>query len=313
MRFDPDPVLLALALVAVVAVVWWHRGAARSPSTWARLTVVLLLAGACLQPRVGGEEPPPPPSRADVVVIVDRTTSMAAQDYDGGRPRMTGVAADVEELVAMMPEARYTVVTADNEARIAAPWTTDTRAVVTLARTMGWREEGFGTGSDISAGVPRAESLLGDSARLRPAAARYLVYLGDGEQISEAEPRSFSGLAGLIDDALVLGYGTAEGGVMAMRVDTDELVTRDGVAQRSMIDESRLRGIAEELGGTYLHRAAPGPLTGWVPSHAGLGTGAGGDPGFGVGWLLALAAAAVLGVDVAVVARRARLAWEEVR
>lgn len=313
MTFEPDPLLLAVVALALLAVGWLHRRALRSPSLWLRAVTLLLLAGVALHPRLGGDDSSPPPSGADVVVLVDRTTSMAAQDYNGDRPRMAGVAEDVEALVASLPAARYTVVTSDNDAQIAAPWTTDTSAIITLAKTMGWREEGYGTGSDISAGVPLAQQLLRDSAAQRPEARRYLVYMGDGEQISEQEPRSFEPLRELVDDTLVLGYGTTEGGVMAMRPDTTELVTRDGVAQRSMLDEARLNAIASQLGGTYQHRESPGGLDGWAPLEGQASASDGYEPGVPVGWLLALAAALTLAVDAACTVRRARLARWEVR
>jgi len=131
MTFDVQPAALALVTVALVVTLWWQRRMWRDIHTWLRLTALVLLAGVALQPgfeHASGEEAP---TGMDVVLLVDRTTSMAAQDYDGNRPRMEGVAADVEALVGTMPGARYTVVTSDNEARVAAPWTTDGAAVVT--------------------------------------------------------------------------------------------------------------------------------------------------------------------------------------
>jgi Ca-activated chloride channel family protein len=68
------------------------------------------------------------------------------------------------------------------------------------------------------------------------------------------------------DAALVLGYGTAKGGVMPIRqVPPDQLPPseedarplipdpRTGKPARSRLDETTLRDIATELGGTYVH------------------------------------------------------------
>lgn len=310
MTFDVQPAALALVTVALVVTLWWQRRMWRDIHTWLRLMALVLLAGVALQPgfeHASGEEAP---TGMDVVLLVDRTTSMAAQDYDGNRPRIEGVAADVEALVGTMPGARYTVVTSDNEARVAAPWTTDGAAVITLARTIGWREEGLGTGSDIAAGLPLAKQLLQDSAAERPGVRRYFVYLGDGEQISKHSPASFAPLRELIDDALVLGYGTSAGGVMAMHVGTDELVTRDGAPAKSKIDEAALRTIAEQTGGSYQHRTAPGALEGWAPA-AGASVSEAAHRDTSLAWWLAVGAATMWCADLAVAARRMRGAKEE--
>lgn len=279
---------------------------------WLRVVAALLMAASVTVPQLTGGEESPAPTGADVVLLVDRTTSMGAQDHAGGQPRMAGVAADIEAIVAALPRARFTVVTSDNEARIAAPWTTDGAAVVTLGRTMGWREEGYGTGSDIAAGAPLAEQLLRASAEARPQAQRYLFYFGDGEQIAPYEPASFAPMAEVLDGAWVLGYGTAEGGVMSLRVDTPELVLRGGEAARSRLDEARLQVVAEQLGGVYQHRVGRGGLTLPAAPEATVGPAARGGSSLPLGSLLAVAAAAVLAGDLACTARQARRLRAEV-
>ncbi|RMB58336.1 vWA domain-containing protein [Tessaracoccus antarcticus] len=304
--------LLAAVVVVLALHLWASRGSLRSGSAWRRLCILLLLGAVALQPAIAGSDEPPAPTATDVVIVLDRTTSMGAQDWDGQRPRMDGVAADVSALVAAMPSARYSVVVMDNDARISVPWTTDTTALVTFAETVGWREESFGIGSDISVGKPVAEQLLEDSSRSRPQARRFLVYLGDGEQTMEAVPASFDTLAPLLTGAMVLGYGTQQGGVMALRPDTDELVERDGVAQLSHINETTLQRIADELGGTYYHRTTPGGLQFWADG-AGAASGETGTPDYSLAWLLAIGAAALLSVDGWFTIRQARRAHREAR
>lgn len=279
---------------------------------WLRALSALLIVASVLAPQFAHQEPPSPPTGADVVLLVDRTTSMGARDHAGGQPRMAGVAADIAEIVAALPNSRFAVITSDNQARISAPWTTDTAAVVTLGETMGWREEGYGTGSDIAAGAPLAEELLRTSAAARPEAERYLFYFGDGEQIAPYEPASFAALADLLDGARVFGYGTDKGGVMALRVDTDELVTRGGVAQLSRLDEARLRAIAGQLGGVYQHRSASGGLSLPAAPEGAVGGAEATSPGVPLGVLLAAVAAVLLACDGAATARRARRMRAEV-
>ncbi|MDO5736470.1 MAG: vWA domain-containing protein [Propionibacteriaceae bacterium] len=302
--------LLAGVILVLALHVWASRRSLGSPAVWLRAGALVLLAAVALQPAIAGGEDPPTPTATDVVLLIDRTTSMGAQDWDGQRPRMEGVASDITALVSAMPSARYSVVVMDNDARISVPWTTDTTAVVTFAETMGWREESFGIGSDISVGKPIAEQLLSDSAQSRPQARRFLIYMGDGEQTMEAVPASFDTLAPLLSGSKVLGYGTEGGGQMTLRPDTDELVMRDGVPQLSYIDESSLRTISEELGGSYEHRLTPGGLDFW-PDGAGGALGDTGTPDYSLAWVLAVAAAAVLAVDGWFTLRQAREARRE--
>ncbi len=312
MTLTPLWILLAAVVIVLAVHIWASIGSLRTPAVWLRAGVLVLLAAIALQPSIAGSEDPPTPTATDVILLIDRTTSMGATDYDGQRPRMEGVAADVGELVAAMPSARYTVVVMDNDARVEVPWTTDTTAVVTFAETMGWREETYGIGSDISVGKPLAEQLLTSSVESRPQARRFLLYLGDGEQTMESLPASFDTLAPLLTGSKVWGYGTAQGGQMTLRSDTDELVERDGVPQLSMINETALQQVAEELGGTYDHRTSPGGLDFWSDG-AGAATGETGTPDYSLSWLLALAAAALISVDGWFTLRKTRDARREVK
>lgn len=312
MTLSPSWPLLAAAAAVLAWHLWASRDSLGSRATWLRGLTILLLGAVALQPTITDGDESPTPTATDVVLVIDRTTSMGAQDYDGQRPRLDGVAADINALVSAMPSARYTVVVMDNDARVAVPWTTDTAAVATFAETMGWREESFGIGSDISVGKPLAEQLLSDSAQTRPQARRFLLYFGDGEQTLEASPGSFASLSPVLTDSMVLGYGTTEGGTMALRPDTDALVERDGVPQISRIQEDALQTIADQLGGEYRHRTAPGGLDFWADG-AGAATGETGSPAYSLTWLLAIAAAAVMAVDGWFTLRLTRAAYRETR
>lgn len=253
MSIHPDWISVGLCIItALVLVVLRAR--------WLRLAIVGAICVAALQPTLGTLEPTPPSAGVDVLLLVDRTTSMGAADYNGQSPRIDGVAADIEALTAGLPGARWAVITFDNRAHLATPWTTDASAVTSLATTMGWREETYGTGSDIAVAAPLAQQVLHEDQTLRPQARRHVVYFGDGEQTAQAQPQSFAALKQLVDSAVVLGYGTEAGGTMRQRIDVDDLVTRNGQPQLSRIDQPRLRQLADQLGGRYLHRNAPGGL-----------------------------------------------------
>lgn len=312
MTISPTWPVLVATLVILALHLWMSRDAFGTASVWLRTGALLVVAVMALQPAIAGGDDTPTPTATDVVLVIDRTTSMGAVDYFGTSPRMTGVAEDVSALVAAMPTARYAVVVMDNDARIEVPWTTDTTAVVSFVETMGWREESYGIGSDISVGKPVAEGLLAGSAEDRPQARRFMLYMGDGEQTMAINPSSFEPLSHLLTDSAVLGYGTETGGEMTLRPDTDELVERDGIPQVSRIDQASLQQISDELGGTYHLRSAPGGLDFW-PDGAGAATGDAGVAAYSLSWLLALGAAAVLAIDVWLTTRRTRAARREVR
>lgn len=307
--------LLAVAAVATAGwlVVGLRSGGARDGSWWRRLAVLVLVAGMAVQPTLGAaDREPEPPAPLDVLLVVDRTTSMGAEDYDGTRPRIEGVAADVEALVGALGAARYSVITSDNVARVAAPWTTDASAIVSLARTVGWRDEVYGSGSDIGAAAEVAREVLGAAAQAKPGTNRFVVYLGDGEQTADDAPGSFAGLRDLVDGALVLGYGTDEGGRMKQSPTSEEFVTRKGEPQLSRIDEAALRTIADELGGSYEHRTKPGPISSPLPAPSVAVIQSSQADSFSLAWVLALIALVPLGWELFRTAQAWRGARREV-
>jgi Ca-activated chloride channel family protein len=100
-----------------------------------------------------------------------------------------------------------------------------------------------------------------------PDRASVVIYMGDGEQTAAGAPTSFAPLRRLVQGGLVLGYGTAAGATMPAHqmtyAQTDQILVmnpRTGQPAVSHLDEVRLRGLAVELGLTYVHRgdgAAP--------------------------------------------------------
>lgn len=267
----PLVVLAGFVLVLLVAGLvhgWRAKGRPARIAGWLRVLLALLVLGIALRPVQGHLEPRPAEPRVDVLIMIDRTTSMGATDYAAGAPRMSGVAADVAELMHQIAGARVGVIVIDDEARLAVPFTTDAQAVSGFVATAGWRNARTAAGSDISVGVELAQQTLERAAAERPEHQRYFFYFGDGEQTVDIPPRSFAELAGLLAGSLVLGYGTAAGAAMLLGPDTDELVSIDGVPQLSHLGEPNLTAIAGQLGGRYLHRAGPGGLPEVVPPEA---------------------------------------------
>ncbi len=287
----------ALLSAAIVLAVRHRRTRARA-ATFRRLALALLLVLIAARPLVGSSPSVTYEAGVDVVILMDRTTSMAAEDYLGGRPRLEGARRDLTRIVSSVVGSRFAVVVFDNGARTALPYTTDASAVASLVDAVGWRETTYGAGSDISVAVPLAEELLERSRRERPGVGRYLVYVGDGEQTASTPPSSFARLAPLIDGGLVLGYGTAAGGPMKQYQGSDEYVTLDGAVVRSKIDIASLRRISAELGVPFAHRTSDTALRLEVRGEVLVPTERRDPRGFELYWILAGLGIVVLAFDL---------------
>lgn len=263
MSLHPDwwaLVLAVLAIGVVVVLLVRHR---QHRATWSRrLGITVLFALIAVRPMVGAETTAGQTSNLDVILLVDRTTSMAAEDYDGNDTRLTGVQHDVREIVTQLVGARFVVITFDNTARLELPATTDTTAVATIVDSMGYMDGYYGAGSSISIALPEAERVLDQLATDTPERQRMLIYLGDGEQTVAEPPESFAGLAEKVDAAAVLGYGTVAGGRMKSDPKYDSYVWERGTGNDaiSRIDRDNLRQIADDLGGRFHHRIEPNTL-----------------------------------------------------
>lgn len=140
-RFLWEPWLLAVVAVILVGVCVLALLRARRDddgtqvSWWRRLAMVVtvLLIGAT--PAVPGEADEVV-SNVELYIVVDRTGSMAAEDYDGGTPRLDGVRHDLVALTEAFPGSRYSLIAWDSTASRQLPLTTDARAVEAWAQTL---------------------------------------------------------------------------------------------------------------------------------------------------------------------------------
>ncbi|WP_168202756.1 vWA domain-containing protein [Georgenia wutianyii] len=274
-------VILPLVTVCVLAAVRARRSGDGSFPSWLRRGgMVLALLVVALGPAVPSTTTTVA-TNVEVFFVVDRTGSMAAEDYAGGQPRLDGVRHDVEAIVEAMPGARYSVITFDSQAARQLPLTTDARAVRTWADTLVQEITAYSAGSAVDRPLPTLTAALEGAAERNPENVRVVFLLSDGENTSgdgseEGEPQSFADLAPLVDGGAVLGYGTAQGGQMRVYDGTDETgagtdaewildETQPGSPPAvSRIDETQLRRVAEQLGLDYVHRNQPSDVGGLV-------------------------------------------------
>ncbi|MFC7403556.1 vWA domain-containing protein [Georgenia alba] len=217
-------------------------------------------------------------SNAEVFFVVDRTGSMAAEDYNGEQPRLEGVRHDIGAILEALPGARYSVIAFDSQATRQLPLTTDSRAVRAWAETMRQEISYYSAGSSIDRPIGAMTDSIRGAAERNPGNVRIVFFMSDGENTdgdnssSSGETRSFAELNDVVDAGAVLGYGTPEGGQMRQYDGTENSgagsdapyitdETQPGSPPAiSRIDEGNLRQVAEQLGVEYSHRVQPNSI-----------------------------------------------------
>ncbi|WLQ06328.1 VWA domain-containing protein [Arthrobacter oryzae] len=267
-------IMVPVAVAALGFLAWTSVGSRRrgaEPGAWlVPAGLVLLLLLAALRPGVPGGSVRAATADMNVFFVVDTTSSIAAEDYGNGSPRLDGVRQDIMAIAAELAGARFSMITFDSQTVVRMPLTTDTSALGTLTDVLEPQITQYSTGSSVTA----ARAVLNDRLRAardsHPQRARIVYYLGDGEQTSGKAPEPMRLDASLVNGGAVLGYGSSQGGRMKEKssYSSDEAAAyiqdRSGGSAGdavSRIDEERLRGIAAQLGVPYVHRAA-GDATG---------------------------------------------------
>ncbi len=265
MTVQPVLPLVLLILLAVIAglLVWWPAGQReRSESALTRSrrsTMVALLLVAALRPGVPGGEIRLTATDLDVYFLIDTTSSVMAQDYAGGQPRLAGVRADVKGIAAQLPGARYTVMSFDHETVTRLPLTSDANALGSSVDTLLAETSTWSQGSSVTEARTALADALDRGRTSHPERARLVFYLGDGEQTADTAPDPFDIDPTLLNGGAVLGYGTSQGGRMKQTGTRREDYILDpatGQPALSKIDEKELQAIAGQLKMAYLHRTS---------------------------------------------------------
>lgn len=270
-----DPVLdggwIALLVLPLLAVCAFFAVCRRHDrGSWLlRGLMVLAVLGVLVRPGVGTAESQARASDIEMLVVVDRTTSMVAEDHDGGQPRIDGVRRDLRALAESLPGARFSLITFGRIVRTELPFTSDVESFTTAIETLRIEGQFDGDGSSVDKPLEDVLATLERAREQHPDRRRVVVFVSDGENTtSEGEQASFAPVADLSDGGLVLGYGTEEGGRMRIDEGRDSFVydSEAGGEARSRIDEENLEQIAGEMDVDYLHRTGPGGLDAWADS-----------------------------------------------
>lgn len=232
--------------------------------------MLLLVLAAILRPGLPGGSAQAATADLNVFFVVDVTTSMVAEDYGSGEPRLEGVRQDIMAIAEELPGARFSVITFDTKGHVRMPLTTDTLALQTITSVLEPQVTAYAKGSSITAARDVLAERLAAARDSHPERPRLVFYLGDGEHTSAEEPKKLELGQGMVAGGAVLGYGTAAGGRMKENTGRDSdggtgaayvQDGRGGAARDALstIDEGRLQGIASQLDVPYVHRGAGDP------------------------------------------------------
>jgi len=306
------PVLLVLLCAApgvfvVRALITGSRPGVPGRPIWLlRLGMIVVVLAMLLRPGIPGGTSQTLATDTDIVLVVDTTASIVAEDWDGDRPRLEGVRADVQSIVDRYPGARFALIGFDASAQLRLPLTTDATALISSLDVMLPEITDQSRGSSIGIAGRMLAQTLSAAAQASPDRSRMVFYLGDGEQTSAREPESFAASAKYVDGGAVLGYGTAEGGPMKRTTGRvgdggGEYIQYQGERALSMIDEDNLRRISEQLGVEYRHRTADAEIALPDPPTSTTSYATSGEVGnvIELYWVLALVLVVLIAVELA--------------
>ena len=276
MRFDPLlpgswPLVIAVALV-MAALLWWSARWAFSAladpgaraSWWRRaclaLVMVLILAGPAAAVTESTQV-----SNVEIYLVVDRTGSMAAEDWAGGPAagggtRLDGVKSDLTAIRDAWPQARFCILALDGAAARELPLTSDLDAVTSWIGSLQQEITQRSQGSSLDGMLPLLVQTLTRAKEKNPEDARLVYILSDGEATDDGQGAAESSAAGatwakagqLTDGGAVLGYGTTSGGMM--RSFDGSSTPGSGKPAVSVPDTQALASAAKALGVPYFQR-----------------------------------------------------------
>lgn len=259
-------VMLALAVVEVVLHVVRRRSSDETTAACVRrVLLVVVVAVMALTPSRVTSTTSRAVNATDVVVAVDVTGSMAVSDarYGTDQPvsRLDAARQAVHGLTAMYADASFAAVRFGASGTLDVPLTPDTLAIDNWADTLSVEATSVSAGSSLDAPLDQLLITLRSIREQRPDDAIILYLITDGEQTSNRTRRTFSTLRRYLDDALVIGVGSTEGGMVPLVSDgvdgtadgqwaIDPATGEPGI---SVMDTAGLEELADEMsGGTLL-------------------------------------------------------------
>jgi Ca-activated chloride channel homolog len=211
------------------------------------LAALVAFVLALARPQVGSVEQNFEQHGRDIVLAIDTSKSMLSTDYAPNRLTRAKLAA--QDILDSMKGDRIGLIAFAGTAQVEAPLTTDYQTVLEAITQLDTKTVERG-GTDITSAIHSAELALGKSE----GSYRALVLLTDGEDLEENAIAAAKDAASYGIRIFTVGIGSKEGALIPVDPDRQELLRdRNGQTVRSRLDENRLREIAEQTGGFYVH------------------------------------------------------------
>ena len=252
---------LALALLPLAFVVGRRTFASAAaltrelPRPRLGVTVVLVLAVAlaafaAAQPRWGERSATVQAGGAQLVAVLDVSRSMGATDV--APSRLAAARTAVANTFLRLQGDRVALIVFAGDARLRFPLTRDLGAAATVLESVETGAILLERGTSAASGLALAHELFDDET----SGGRLVLLISDGDDLGADPAGNAAALAAEGIELLVVGVGTASGGIVPLRHPlTREMVAltdRDGEPVITRLDESGLRAMAEAGGGRYL-------------------------------------------------------------
>jgi Ca-activated chloride channel homolog len=211
------------------------------------LGALVALVLALARPQIGSVEQNFEQHGRDIVLAIDTSRSMLSTDCAPNRLERAKLAA--QDILDAMRGDRIGLIAFAGAAQVEAPLTADYQTVLEAISQLDTKTVERG-GTDLTSAIHSAELALGKSEGFH----RALVLMTDGEDLEEDAVAAAKEAASYGIRIFTVGIGTKEGSTIPIGADRQELLLdRDGQPVRSRLDENRLREIAEQTGGFYVH------------------------------------------------------------
>lgn len=185
----------------------------------------------------------------DLIFAVDTSRSMLSNDVSPDRLQRVKLAA--QDLINELQGDRVGLIAFAGRAFLQAPLTIDYDAAVDAINDLDTKTIPEG-GTNISDAINLAGQTFGKSA----IGNRALIIFTDGEELSGDAVKTAKAAADAGVRIFTVGVGTSQGSLIPIAgEDGGTSFVKDGKGQvvKSKLDEKRLREIAQETGGIYLH------------------------------------------------------------
>ena len=289
MIFRPVFHVVVLGIIAVLGALFVFLSAKRATRRHVMdvlrrflIVVAVIIMGA--GPSIHGEAQEVT-STLEVYFVIDRTGSMAAEDWDGNKPRIDGVRNDVAIMMNILTGSRFSIMSWDSKVHTDLPLTSDASAVISYMDSFDRELSSSSQGSSLNRPAQDLAKLLKKNKERHPQNVRALFVFSDGETSNQnhwtsapsGEASDWDAVREYIDGGLILGYGTAEGGPMKVLRLGDSGPQSGGEPEYihdssqpgnpiaiSKIDEAALADVASRVGVDYVHS----PDKSAIESHA---------------------------------------------